>query len=108
MSIPEDRRFQPRRAVDLRAVVITEGRELASLIVDASEDGLRLRLDRQITLTTAVIVIDVTRATAFEARVIWQKGMEAGVKIGAGTGLRGLVPARLAAARQAWVRASTG
>ena len=36
---------------------------------------------------------------------MWSKAQEAGVKVRAQTSLRGLVPARLAAARAAFVRA---
>lgn len=105
MSSSQDRRLQARNPVSAPGVVIVEGRELACLIVDTSDGGMRLRLDRATTLPRDVILVDVARATASEATVAWQKGIEAGLKIERGTSVRGLVPSRLASARQAWVRA---
>ena len=107
MSSPQDRRLQARNPANTVGVVIAEGRELTCLIADMSDGGIRIRLDRAMTLPGAVTVVDLSRATAFESTVAWQKGVEAGLKIGQGTSVRGLVPSRLAPARQAWVRAST-
>lgn len=86
--------------------MIADGREIPCLITDLSDGGLRLRLDRAVSLPRTVTMIDVTRAQAFDATVAWQKGIEAGLKLGQGASVRGLVPSRLLAARQAWVRAS--
>ncbi|WP_269515189.1 PilZ domain-containing protein [Brevundimonas subvibrioides] len=102
----QDRRTQARSPGNTSGVVIAEGRELSCLIADMSDGGIRIRLDRAMALPDTVIVVDITRATAFEATVAWQKGVEVGLKVGQGTNVRGLVPSRLAQARQAWVRAS--
>ncbi len=105
MSSPRERRFEPRSAANARAVVVAPGLELTCLIVDHSGNGLRLRLDRNLALPVRVQVIDITRAVALEAEVVWRKGQEAGLKQGGESPLRGLIPSRLAAARDAFLRA---
>lgn len=62
-------------------------------------------MDRALALPARVIVIDLEQAQAIEAELAWSKGVEAGLKEGTRTSLRGLVPSRLAAARAAWMRA---
>ena len=106
MSRPDDRRLETRSPANARGVVVAPGLELACLIVDQSNTGVRLRLDRALALPARVVLIDVAQATAVEAEVVWRKGQEAGVKRGgAASSLRGLVPSRLAAARAALLRA---
>ena len=106
MSRPDDRRLETRSPANARGVVVAPGLELACLIVDQSNTGVRLRLDRALALPARVVLIDVAQATAVEAEVVWRKGQEAGVKrVGAASSLRGLVPSRLAAARAAFLRA---
>lgn len=106
MSFQDDRRGAPRSPANARGVVVAPGLEMACLIVDQSNVGLRLRLDRNLALPARVIVVDIAQATAVEAEVVWRKGQEAGVKrAGAASSLRGLVPSRLAAARDALMRA---
>jgi hypothetical protein len=106
MSAPADRRFEPRQPSNARGVVIAPGLEMACLIVDQSSAGLKLRLDRGLALPRDVVIIDVALGMATEVQVAWQKGQEAGLKrAGQGLSLRGLVPSRLAAARDAWRRA---
>ena len=73
--------------------------------MDRSARGLKIRMDRALSLPARVIVIDLEQALAIEAEVAWSKGVEAGLKEGARTSLRGLVPSRLATARAAWMRA---
>ncbi len=105
MTAPQDRRFEPRSAANTRAVVVAPGLELSCLIIDHSQTGLRLRLDRNLALPDQVQVIDLVRAVVMEAEVVWRKGQEAGVKQRSQSSLRGLVPSRLAAARDAFLRA---
>ncbi|MDP2763997.1 MAG: PilZ domain-containing protein [Brevundimonas sp.] len=105
MTPPQDRRFEPRSAATSRAVVIGPGLELPCQIVDHSATGLRLKLDRKFALPDRVLVIDMARATAIEAEVVWRKGLEAGLKQHGQSSLRGLVPSRLAVARAAFLRA---
>lgn len=105
MNQPPDRRLDARSAANARAVVIAPGLELACLIVDHSRTGLRLRLDRNLALPDRVQVIDLGRGVALEAEVVWRKGLEAGLKQAGESSLRGLIPSRLAAAREAFLRA---
>ena len=101
-----ERRFEARRSVNARGVLVAPGLELVCLIVDVSDGGLRLRLDRAISLPSVVIVVDIDAGTACEASVAWSRGQEAGLKCSIRpTALKGLVPARFAPAREAWVRA---
>ena len=104
-AAPADRRVEARRPANARGVVSAPGVETACLIVDLSSAGLKLRLDRASALPGQVVVIDVAEGLAYPAAVVWQKGQEAGLKQTGAQSLRGLVPARLAAARDAWLRA---
>jgi hypothetical protein len=104
-SDPDDRRGEPRRAANARGVVSGPGLEMTCVIADLSVSGMRLRLDRNAALPREVVIIDVSEALAYPASVVWQKGQEAGIKQAGPTSLRGLVPARMAAARDAWLRA---
>ena len=106
MSRPDDRRLETRSPANARGVVVAPGLELACLIMDQSNSGVRLRLDRNLALPNRIVIVDVAQATAVEAEVIWRKGQEAGVKrAGVASSLRGLVPSRLTAARDALHRA---
>ncbi|NBB53400.1 PilZ domain-containing protein [Rhizobium sp. CRIBSB] len=100
-----DRRLDLRVSGSARGVVVAPDMEVACLIVDVSGGGLRVRLDRQLALPRRVIVVDVAQATAHDVEVIWQKTPEAGMKRISQSGLRGLTPSRLTAARSAWLRA---
>ena len=105
MTPPQDRRFEPRSAANTRAIVVAPGLELACLIVDHSATGLRLRLDRNLALPDRVQIIDLGRAVVLDAEVVWRKGQEAGAKQHGESSLRGLIPSRLSAARDAFLRA---
>lgn len=106
MNRPDDRRLEPRSPANMRGIVVAPGLELPCLVVDQSSAGVRLRLDRQLALPKRILLIDIAQATAVEAEVVWGKGQEAGVKrSGAASSLRGLVPSRLTAARDALMRA---
>lgn len=103
-SSPE-RRLHPRISANARAIVVAPGLEIAAVILDASSGGVRLRTNRQMALPPRVLVVDIAAGTALEADVAWRKGSEAGLKLIGMTALRGLVPARLVPAREAWRRA---
>lgn len=105
MKAPQDRRFETRSPANVRGVVLAPGAELPCLITDQSGAGMKLRLDRAFALAGRVVVIDLAQALAIEADVAWSKGLEVGLKRGASASLRGLVPSRLAAARDAFLRA---
>ncbi len=105
MTQPPDRRFEPRRPANARGLVVAPGLELPCMIVDQSSAGLRIRLDRGFALPAEIVVIDLARGMAIEAAVAWSKGAEIGLKQFGQASLRGLVPSRLAAAREAFRRA---
>jgi hypothetical protein len=102
---PSDRRVTPRTPANARGVVIAPGIELACVIADTSDGGLRLRLDRAIVLPVRVTVVEVAAGLAIEAETAWRQGAETGLRRKGGASLRGLVPSRLLAAREAWLRA---
>ena len=105
MTTPQDRRFEPRAAANTRGVVVAPGLELSCLVIDQSDQGLRLKLDRKLVLPRAIMVIDIAKGIVIEAQVAWQKGQEVGLKRTGQASLRGLIPSRLTAAREAWARA---
>lgn len=105
MSPPTDRRFELRSPANARGVVISRGLEMGCRIADQSAAGLKIKLDRAMTLSSPLVVIDIAQGLAIEADVAWSKGLDSGLKRRGQTSLRGLVPARLAAARAIWLRA---
>ena len=105
LTEPTDRRLQPRSPANGRAVVVAPGLEMGCVIVDTSPGGLKIRTDRQLALPSKVTVVDLAAGLALEADVAWRKGFEAGLTVKGRSPLRGLVPSRLIAAREAWVRA---
>jgi hypothetical protein len=105
MSFQDDRRGEQRSPANARGVVVAPGLEVTCRITDASAHGLRLRLDRNLALPPSVIVVDIAAGLAYEGDVAWRKGLEAGLKVRAEARLRGLIPSRLTAARDAWLRA---
>lgn len=81
------------------------GLKLTCLIIHHSVTGPRLRLDRNLALPARVQVIDVVRRVALETEAVWRKGQEAGLEQTDESSLGGLIPSRLAAARDAFVKA---
>lgn len=107
-SRPDERRQEPRRLVDSRGLILAEGQEVRCLIVDQSDGGLRIRLDRAMGLPRVIVVVDMNAGTACEAELAWIKGQDLGLKCSIrATPLTGLVPGRLTAARDAWMRHRT-
>ncbi len=104
-SQPADRRLTPRTAANARGVVVAPGIEMACVIADTSDGGLKVRLDRAITLPARVIVVDVAAGLAIEAETAWRQGNETGLRRRDQASLKGLVPSRWLAAREAWTRA---
>jgi hypothetical protein len=105
MNSPPDRRFELRSPANERGLVLAPGFETPCVLVDQSAQGGRIRLDRNLVLPKAVVLIDIDQGIAIEAQVAWQKGVEAGLKRLGQASLRGLVPSRLSDARAAWMRA---
>jgi hypothetical protein len=104
-SQPADRRLTPRTAANARGVVVAPGIEMVCVIADTSDGGLKVRLDRALTLPARVIVVDIAAGLAIDAEVAWRQGLETGLKRREQAGLRGLVPSRWLSAREAWLRA---
>ncbi|WP_298126134.1 PilZ domain-containing protein [Brevundimonas sp.] len=101
-----DRRLEPRLPADDRALLVGAALEQVCRLVDQSGSGVRVRLDRGSALPRELMIVDVPAGVATPAQVVWQKGQEAGLKrTGPPVTLRGLVPSRLIAVRDAWRRA---
>lgn len=100
-----DRRLTPRTAANSRGVVVATGIEIACVIADASDGGLKVRLDRALVLPARVVIVDVAAGLAIEADTAWRQGNETGLKRREQASLRGLVPSRWLMAREAWIRA---
>ena len=101
----DDRRAEPRRPTNAAGLVVAPGMELGCAIVDESAHGLRIRLQRDLALPPEIVVVDMGAGKARQGQVVWRKGHEAGLKTRDEASLRGLVPQRFAAARDAWRRA---
>ncbi|WP_197272379.1 PilZ domain-containing protein [Brevundimonas sp. AAP58] len=100
-----DRRQFPRTAANARGVVVAPGLEVACVIADTSDGGLKVRLDRALVLPARVIIVDIAAGLAIEAETAWRQGNETGLKRRDQASLKGLVPSRWLAAREAWTRA---
>ncbi|CAN5226339.1 hypothetical protein BH10PSE2_BH10PSE2_16920 [soil metagenome] len=106
LSKSPDRRVAPRQASNARGLLVAPGLEMVCLIVDLSDGGFRVRMDRALSLPRMVVLVDIAAGAACEAEVAWSRGGEAGLKCGSrANALRGLVPARFTPARDAWLRA---
>ena len=105
MPLFEERRVEPRRPANRRAIVVAPGVEMACLIADESRGGVRLRLDRRVGLPDTVWVVEIAEAVALEVTVAWRRELEVGGRIKSRSALKGLIPQKLAPARDAWVRA---
>lgn len=105
MPLFEERRVEPRRPANRHAVVVAPGVEMACVITDDSKGGVRLRLARRIGLPDTVWVVEIAAAAALEVAVAWRRELEVGGPIKGRAALRGLIPQKLAPARDAWLRA---
>jgi hypothetical protein len=104
-SQPADRRLTPRTAANARGIIVAPGIEIACVIADTSDGGLRVRLDRALALPARLVVVDIAAGLAIEADTAWRQGHETGLTRRDQARLRGLVPSRWLAAREAWTRA---
>lgn len=105
LTQPIDRRLSARTPANARGVLVAPEVGMTCVILDTSAGGLRVRTDRQIALPARVMVVEIASGQVFETEVAWRRTAEAGLKITAQSSLRGLVPARLVQAREAWLRA---
>ncbi|MFW2343051.1 PilZ domain-containing protein [Brevundimonas sp.] len=101
-----ERRLEPRSPIEGRALMVAPAVEHTCRLIDQSRSGLRIRLDRTVSLPREAFIVDLPTGIATPVQIVWQKGMEAGLKrSGEGAPLKGLVPSRLIAVRDAWQRA---
>lgn len=101
-----ERRLEPRIPAEGRVLVFAPGVEQTARLVDQSRSGLRIRLNRRVSLPERIMVVDMGAGLAIPVRTVWQKNTEAGLKReGATQSLKGLLPSRLIAVRDAWHRA---
>ena len=79
---PAERRPSPRKRVLLRGVVTYLGgtHSFDCMIRDLSESGARISLSAVQPISSHVYLIDVRGRTAYEATVVWNKGMQLGLK----------------------------
>ena len=102
----QDRRLEPRALAEGRALLVGPGLEMGCRLLDQSASGLRARLDRAASPPRELTVVALRAGVATPVQLIWHKGLEVGLKrTGPGATLRGLVPSRLIAVRDAWARA---
>ena len=102
----EERRGEARRPANRRALVIGPGAAIEGRITDESKGGVRLRLDQRLDAPGRMILVEMDDGSAVDLDIVWVKGREAGGRLeGTPVKLSGLVPQRLAAARDASRRA---
>ena len=78
----KDRRREKRARTRLRDGLVNERRVLVDcLIRDRSKFGAKLQLDKERVLPAIFVLTDSSSQTRFVATLIWQDGLEAGVKL---------------------------
>ena len=95
-----DQRGQIRFVVRLEAKVFPGG--LPCLLLDISNRGARLHFPHAAQLPAQVVVAEWNSGRAYECRVAWQSGLEAGVEFLDTASLLRPAPPVFAAARTAW------
>ena len=83
-----ERRTDGRTRTRLRDAVLGEGRGRVLMecrIRDRSRHGARLQLDKDRPLPRAFLLSDPAAGTCYRARLIWQAGRDAGVRLTAET-----------------------
>ncbi len=98
----QDRRRDPRTAVNRRAKVLDGPFPLNAVIKDISTGGAKLSFPDRMPGGDALILVDLGSALAYDCRVAWRKGGECGVRFVKSQDLRGLVPGQFDAARRIW------
>jgi hypothetical protein len=103
----QDRRAGPRIAIQHPGKVLCGAFAWDCVIRDQSATGLRIQMLSSATPPGTIQLVDLVSGFAHDAKVIWQKDREFGVKIIGSHDLRGLAPASLQTARRMW-QASQG
>jgi hypothetical protein len=108
----QDRRAGPRVMMQHAGKVLCGAFAWDCVIRDQSETGLRIQMLSGATPPGTVQLVDLVSGHAHDAKVIWRKDREFGVRITGSHDLRGLAPASLQTAKRLWqasqVRVSAG
>ncbi len=72
------------------------------VIRDQSSTGMRIQMLSGATPPGTVQLVDLVSGFAHDAKVVWQKDREFGLRITASHDLRGLAPASLQTAKRIW------
>lgn len=98
-----DRRAGPRTMMQHAGKVLCGAFAWDCVIRDMSETGLRIQLLSGACPPGTVQLVDLVSGFAHDAKVIWQKDREFGLRIVRSHDLRGLAPASLQTAKRMWI-----
>jgi hypothetical protein len=97
-----DRRAGPRIALQHPGKVLCGAFAWDCIVRDQSDTGLRIQMLSGATPPGSVQLVDLVSGYAHDARVMWQKDREFGLKVIRSHDLRGLAPAALQTAKRIW------
>jgi hypothetical protein len=97
-----DRRAGPRTSMQHPGKVLCGAFAWDCVVRDQSDTGLRIQMLSSATPPGSVQLVDLVTGYAHEAKVVWQKDREFGLKIVRSHDLRGLAPASLQTAKRIW------
>ena len=97
-----DRRAGPRTMIQHAGKVLCGAFAWDCVIRDQSSTGLRIQMLSSATPPGSVQLVDLISGYAHDAKVVWQKDREFGLKVTSSHDLRGLAPASLQTAKRIW------
>jgi len=97
-----DRRAGQRTAMQHSGKVLCGAFAWDCVVRDQSDTGLRIQMLSSATPPGSFQLVDLVTGYAHEAKVVWQKDRELGLKILRSHDLRGLAPASLQTAKRIW------
>lgn len=82
-SVRSDQRTEERKPVAITAAVLSQCRKkfTTATIVDRSERGAKIKIDRNISLPKVILLVDFQNGPVFECEVRWRQGCDLGVRI---------------------------
>lgn len=82
-SVGSDRRAEERRPVNITAAVLSPCRQkfTTANIVDRSESGAKIKLDKNISLPKVILLVDFENGPVFGCEVRWRQDYYLGVRI---------------------------
>ena len=98
-----DRRAGPRTAMQHAGKVLCGAFAWDCVIRDMSSTGLRIQMLSSASPPESVQLVDLVSGFAHDAKVMWQKDREFGLKILRSHDLRGLATSSLQTAKRIWV-----